>query len=244
MIEVRDIHKRFGDVTALDGLGFTAPDGAITGLLGPNGAGKTTALRCIYGLTRPDRGQLAVDGHDVGTELMAVRAALGVFTDKFGLYDRLTAREQLAYFAGLNGIPRPARSAAVDRIVARLGIQDIADRRSDGFSQGQRMKVGLGRALVHDPGNLVLDEPTRGLDVMSTRNLRSLLRNLRDEGRCVLFSSHVMAEVAALCDHVVIVRAGRLCAEGSPEELCARAGEADLEETFIRLIGTAEGIAA
>ena len=244
MIQVENIHKQFGEVKALDGLSFTAENGQITGLLGPNGAGKTTALRCIYGLTQPDEGILSVDGHRVDTDVMAVRGALGVFTDKFGLYDRLTVREQLRYFAELNGDSGADRDAAVERAITRLSMEDLAERRTDGFSQGQRMKVGLGRALIHEPQNLVLDEPTRGLDVMSTRNLRALLRDLREEGRCVLFSSHVMAEVAALCDRVVIVREGRLCAAGSPEALCEQAGRTDLEEAFIQLIGTAEGIAA
>jgi sodium transport system ATP-binding protein len=244
MILMTDVHKRFGKVQALDGMSFEARDGEITGLLGPNGAGKTTALRCIYGLTQPEKGEIAVDGHTVAGEVMAVRRALGVFTDKFGLYDRLTAREQISYFAELNGIRAAALEQSMGRLVDRLSMADIIDRRSEGFSQGQRMKVGLARALVHGPGNFVLDEPTRGLDVMSTRNLRALLRELREEGRCILFSSHVMQEVAMLCDRVVIIRDGQLCAQGSPEELCERAGESQLEEAFLKLIGTEEGIAA
>ena len=244
MIRLHEVHKSFGKVQALRGFSFHAPDGRITGILGPNGAGKTTALRAVYGLTEPDAGEIEVDGHRLPREVMAARARLGVFTDKFGLYDRLTTREQLNYFAELNRLRGATRDQAVSRIIGRLGIDDIAERRSQGFSQGQRMKVGLARALVHDPQNLVLDEPTRGLDVMSTRNLRSMLQELRAEGRCIVFSSHVMHDVTVLCDRVVIVRDGISCAEGSPDELCAQAGTDDLEEAFLRLIGTEEGIAS
>ena len=244
MIRMQDVYKRFGQVEALCGFSFRAPDGEITGILGPNGAGKTTALRAVYGLTAPDSGKIEVDGLELPGQVIEARRRLGVFTDKFGLYDRLTTREQLRYFAELTGLRGSHRDERVEAIIERLAIRDIADRRSEGFSQGQRMKVGLARALVHQPQNMVLDEPTRGLDVMSTRNLRSMLRELRAEGRCIVFSSHVMAEVAALCDHVVIIRAGRTCAEGSPGALCEQAGRDNLEEAFLRLIGTEEGIAA
>lgn len=244
MITLTDVYKNFGDVVAVDGLSCTAPQAMITGLLGPNGAGKTTALRCIYGLTQPSRGTIDVDGFSVRDALIEVRRRLGIFTDKFGLYDRLSAREQLVYFARLNGVAEKDIPDRLDRVSRLLDMADILDRRTEGFSQGQRMKVGLARALVHEPGNLVLDEPTRGLDVMSTRNLRSLLRELRSDGVTIIFSSHVMQEVAALCDRVVVMRAGKACAEGTPDQLCEQAGESDLEEAFITLIGTAEGIAA
>lgn len=244
MIEMNDVVKRFGEVTALDGFSFQAPDGQITGILGPNGAGKTTALRAVYGLTAPEAGTIRVDGLAVPEQVMQARARLGVFTDKFGLYDRLTTREQLRYFAELTGLRGRQRDEQVRAMIERLGIEDIENRRSEGFSQGQRMKVGLARALVHRPQNMVLDEPTRGLDVMSTRNLRAMLRELRDEGRCIVFSSHVMTEVATLCDQVVIIRAGQTCAQGSPERLCELAGRDSLEEAFLALIGTEEGIAA
>ena len=244
MIKMQDVHKQFGQVKALDGMSFEARDGEITGLLGPNGAGKTTALRCVYGLTQPSRGDIEVDGFRVTENVMAVRAALGVFTDKFGLYDRLTCREQVGYFAELNGLTGKAREQAIEELIELLDLADIIDRKTEGFSQGQRMKVGLARALVHQPKNFVLDEPTRGLDVMSTRNLRRLLQDLRDAGRCIVFSSHVMQEVAMLCDRVVIVRDGKVCAEGSPQELCERTGESRFEEAFLTLIGTEEGIAA
>lgn len=244
MIRLDDVHKRFGAVTALAGMSFEARDGEITGLLGPNGAGKTTALRCLYGLTRPSAGEVEVDGHRVSTDPVAVRARLGVFTDRFGLYDRLTAREQIGYFAELQGLGRAAREEAIEAMTALLGLEEIIDRRTEGFSQGERVKVGLARASIHGPQNLVLDEPTRGLDVMSTRTLRDLLRRLRAAGRCILFSSHVMQEVAMLCDRVVVVRRGVVCAEGSPQALCERSGEARLEDAFLKLIGTDEGIAA
>ena len=244
MIRLDRLHKHFGTVTALAGMSFEARDGQITGLLGPNGAGKTTALRCIYGLTQPSAGEIEVDGHRISSDVMAVRARLGVFTDKFGLYDRLTAREQIGYFAELNGLGRAARDDAIEEITRLLGMEEIIDRKTEGFSQGQRVKVGLARALIHRPQNLVLDEPTRGLDVMSTRTLRRLLQQLRAVGRCIVFSSHVMQEVAMLCDRVVVVRDGVVCAEGSPPDLCQRAGEGGLEDAFLKLIGIDEGIAA
>ncbi|MEM6794345.1 MAG: ATP-binding cassette domain-containing protein [Acidobacteriota bacterium] len=244
MIRMIDVHKRFGEVEALRGLDLEARDGEITGLLGPNGAGKTTALRCIYGLTQPTSGEVEVDDHRVSGDVLAVRSALGVFTDKFGLYDRLSAREQLAYFAELNGLDGAAQNEAIAAMVDLLGLEDLIDRRTEGFSQGQRMKVGLARALVHRPRNLVLDEPTRGLDVSSTRALRDLLRQLRAEGRCIVFSSHVMQEVAQLCDRVILIRDGARCAAGSPRELCDAAGKESFEEAFLHWIGTEEGVAA
>ncbi|MEL6182997.1 MAG: ATP-binding cassette domain-containing protein [Myxococcota bacterium] len=244
MIETRELRKRYGEVEALAGLDLVAHDGCVTGLLGPNGAGKTTALRCIYGLVQPDGGWARVDDHRTDRNPLEARRALGVFTDKFGLYDRLTVREQIDYFAQLNGADRAAARRATEEVIERLELGALAGRRSEGFSQGERMKVGLARALVKSPTTLVLDEPTRGLDVMSARNLRRLLRELAGEGRCILFSSHVMAEVASVCDRVVVVRAGQALAEGTPAELCARAGETELEEAFIKLIGSGEGLAA
>ncbi|MCG6871681.1 MAG: ATP-binding cassette domain-containing protein [Gammaproteobacteria bacterium] len=244
MIRADDLRKCYAEVTALDGLSFAAQDGHITGLLGPNGAGKTTALRCIYGLVRPDAGNVQVDGLEVARRALDVRRHIGIYPDNCGLYTRLSTREHLAYFGELHGLRGTALATALQATIDRLGMQDIADRRVQGFSQGQRMKVGLGRALLHDPQNLILDEPTRGLDVMSTRALRDLLRQLRAEGRCILFSSHVMQEVAALCDRVVIMARGRLAAQGSPQQLCEQAGETQLEEAFVKLIGSDEGIAA
>ena len=244
MIEVRDLRKAFGKVQAVDGIDFTARDGAITGLLGPNGAGKTTTLRMLYTLMRPDAGSIAVDGIDALRDTLAARRHLGVLPDARGLYKRLTARENIAYFARLHGLSGAALRARVEQMVTLLEMQDIAARRTEGFSQGQRVKVALARALVHDPHNIILDEPGNGLDVMATRALREFLRRLRDEGRCVLFSSHIMQEVAALCDRIIVIAHGRVVAEGSPEELRARTGAASLEDAFVSLIGSGEGLAA
>ena len=244
MIEVRDLRKAFGKVQAVDGIDFTARDGAITGLLGPNGAGKTTTLRMLYTLMRPDAGSIAVDGIDALRDTLAARRHLGVLPDARGLYKRLTARENIAYFARLHGLSGAPLRARVEQMVTLLEMQDIAARRTEGFSQGQRVKVALARALVHDPHNIILDEPGNGLDVMATRALREFLRRLRDEGRCVLFSSHIMQEVAALCDRIIVIARGRVVAEGSPEELRARTGAASLEDAFVSLIGSGEGLAA
>ncbi|SDB18730.1 sodium transport system ATP-binding protein [Pseudidiomarina indica] len=244
MIEVNELRKQFGQVTALDGLSFTAPEGQITGLLGPNGAGKTTCLRTIYGLLKADLGQALIDGVDASAEPLAARKKIGIFPDKFGLYERLTAREQVAYFAQLHGMNKVDAAVAVQQVFERLDMLAIADRRATGFSQGQRMKVALAQAIVHHPKHLILDEPSRGLDVMSTRILRDLLRELRQQGTSILFSSHVMQEVAALCDQVVVVAGGKVAAQGTPEELCELTGETALEEAFVKIIGTDEGIAA
>lgn len=244
MIEVQQVRKQFGQVQALDGLTFSAPEGQITGLLGPNGAGKTTCLRTIYGLLKPDSGQALIDGFNAGIQPLEARRHIGIFPDKFGLYERLTAREQVSYFAALHGLDGAANAQAVQQTLERLDMLAIADRRATGFSQGQRMKVALAQAIVHRPKHLILDEPSRGLDVMSTRILRDLLRELRSQGTSILFSSHVMQEVAALCDQVVVIAKGKVAAQGSTEELCALTGETALEEAFVKIIGTDEGIAA
>ncbi|QTH64779.1 ATP-binding cassette domain-containing protein [Psychrosphaera ytuae] len=244
MLEVKNLVKSFGEFQALKDLSFSAEDGQITGLLGPNGAGKTTALRVLYGLLKADQGVGIINGIDSAKEPMKARSHIGIFPDKFGLYERLTAREQISYFAGLHGFKGADRDAAVNKVITRLNIEDIADRRCEGFSQGQRMKVVLAQSLVHEPKNLILDEPTRGLDVMSTRILRDILAQLKEQGTCILFSSHVMQEVAALCDKVIVISDGKIAGEGTPEELCERTGESSLEEAFVKLIGTDEGIAA
>ena len=244
MIRFDKVNKRFGSVQACSNISLHAPDGQITGVLGPNGAGKTTALRCLLGLVKPDSGQVEVDEFRVADNPQAARSRLGVLPDQFGLYVRLTAREHLAYFGRLHGLHGAALDAAVEDVAARIGMTELLPRRVQGFSQGERMKVALGRALLHNPRNLVLDEPTRGLDVMAARTLRELLANERAEGRCIVFSSHVMAEVAALCDRVVIIAQGRVTAEGSPAELCDQAGEPELEDAFVKLIGTTRGLAA
>lgn len=248
MIEIQDLHKTFGSggkrVVAVDGVSFTARDGQITGLLGPNGAGKTTTLRCLYTLMQPDSGRILVDGIDVAVDPLAVRRTLGVLPDARGLYKRLTARENIAYFGDLHGLDKATIRARSDAAIAALGMADFADRRTEGFSQGQRVKTAIARALIHDPKNVILDEPTNGLDVMATRAMRTFLKHLKSEGRCVLFSSHIMQEVAALCDRIVVIAKGKVVADESPDALRAQTGEANLEDAFVKLIGTDEGLAA
>ena len=239
MIEVRDLHKRFGKVLALAGVSFRAPDGRITGLLGPNGAGKSTTLRIVSGVIAADAGGVSVDGVTGDS----ARLKLGVLPHLSGLYPRLTARENIRYHGRLNGLAGGALEARIDALVAELGMAEFADRRAQGFSQGQRIKVALARALVHGPRNLVLDEPSNGLDVMGTRALRTLIRGLRDAGHCVLFSSHVMQEVVALCDSIVIIAHGRIVAEGTPDDIRRQTGESDLEEAFVKAVGGDEAAA-
>ena len=242
MIEARGLRKHFDEVVALDGVSLRAEDGRITGLLGPNGAGKTTSLRILCTVVRPDAGEASVDGHDVVREPRRVLARIGALPDQRGLYPRLTARENIRYYGRLHGLRGLALELAIERLVRLLDLQEVADRRTEGFSQGQRTKVAIARALVHGPRNVLLDEPTNGLDVMSTRAMRRFVRRLRDEGRCVLFSSHVMQEVAALCDDIVVVGDGRVVAQGSPDELRAATGQDDLEEAFVSVLGSAEGL--
>lgn len=240
MIAVEDLAKRFGSVDAVRRVSFVAADGRVTGLLGPNGAGKTTTLRMISTLLAPSAGSVRVDGIDAGRDPLAVRARIGTLSDARGLYGRLTARENIAYYGELRGIARAQVAASTGRLAALLEFEALLDRRCDGFSQGERMKVAIARALVHDPPNVVLDEPTNGLDVMTTRSLRDAVRRLREAGKCVLFSSHVMQEVAALCDEIVIIAQGEVCAAGSPGRIREAAGSDDLEEAFVRLTGRAE----
>ena len=237
--------KRFGAFVALAGVDFVAPEGQITGLLGPNGAGKTTTLRMLYTLMQPDSGSITVDGRDAAADPMGVRRSLGVLPDARGLYKRLTARENIVYFARLQGMDAQQAQERCETLIAALDMAALADRRTEGFSQGERVKTAIARALVHDPRNVVLDEPANGLDVMSTRGLREVLRGLRAEGRCVLMSTHIMQEVAVLCDRIVIIGHGRVVADGTPEELREQSGQANLEEAFIRIIGSSalEGLA-
>ena len=237
MIETRDLAKRFGEVDAVRHVTFTAPDGSITGLLGPNGAGKTTTLRMISTLVTPTRGRAMVDGIDCAVDPLGVRARLGVLSDARGLYARLTARENIAYYGSLRGMAPAAVETAVERVAQLLDLTALLDRRTDGFSQGERMKVAIARTIVHDPPNVMLDEPTNGLDVMTTRNLREVVRALRKAGKCVLFSSHVMQEVSALCDEIVIVARGSVVAHGSAESLLEASGCTNLEDAFVKLSG-------
>jgi sodium transport system ATP-binding protein len=244
MISVQDLKKHFGEVKAVDGVSFTAHDGEITGLLGPNGAGKTTTLRMLYTLMRPDTGEVRVDGVDAAVDQQTVRRSLGVLPDARGLYKRLTARENVHYFGRLQGLDEAVLKTRTDALIDALEMGEFADRKTEGFSQGQRVKTAIARALVHDPKNVILDEPTNGLDVMATRSLRAFLKQLKAEGRCVLFSSHIMQEVAALCDRVVVIAHGRVVAEGTPEALRQQTGEANLEDAFVKIIGSEEGLAA
>ena len=244
MIEVKEVRKQFGAVQALGGVSFTARDGQITALLGPNGAGKTTLLRCLVGLLKRDHGSIAVDGVDPAVNPIAVRANIGFLTDQFGLYERLSTREYLRYFGELNGMSGAPLNRRIDEVSALLSMDDILERRSKGFSQGQRIKVAMARTLLHRPRHLLLDEPSRGLDVMSTRALRHALAALRDEGCCVVMATHVMQEVTHLCDDVIVIAKGHTVAQGSPAELCRRTGIANLEDAFVSLVGTEEGISA
>ena len=243
MIEVHDVRKSFGAVQALGGVSFTARDGQITALLGPNGAGKTTLLRTLVGLLRRDHGSISVGGVDPEKDPMAVRRDIGFLTDQFGLYERLTTHEYLSYFGELNGMGGAPLSRRIEEVSELLGMDDILARRTKGFSQGQRIKVALARTLLHRPRHLLLDEPSRGLDVMSTRALRTALAALRADGCCVIMATHVMQEVIHLCEDVIVIAKGHTVAQGSPNELCRRTGIANLEDAFVSLVGTEEGIA-
>ena len=242
MISVQGLSRSFGTIRAIDNVSFEARDGRITGLLGPNGAGKSTTLRVLYTVLQPDKGTATVDGIDVIGEPLAARRAIGVLPHSAGIYPQLTARENIAYFGALHGLAAPALAQRVDELISELDIDDCADRRAKGFSQGQRIKVALARALVHRPRNLLLDEPSNGLDVMATRALRALVLALRAAGHCVLFSSHVMQEVAALCDDIVIIDHGRVVAAGTPAMLLAQFGAQSLEDAFVAAIGDARGL--
>ena len=241
MIRVDQLRKQFGTVTAVNNVTFAAENGAITGLLGPNGAGKTTTLRMLYAVMRPDGGSIRVDDVDAIADPHEAQARLGVLPDGFGLYPRLTAREHLEYFGELHGISGGQLRQRTRELLDLLDMNAIADRRTAGFSHGERTKVALARALVHDPQNILLDEPTNGLDVMSTRAVRAIVRNLKAEGRCVLFSSHVMQEVSALCDAIVVIAHGRVVARGTPDDLRKHTGHDNLEDAFVALASVERG---
>ena len=243
MIEALDLHKSFvtktGVVKAARGVRFVAPDGMITGLLGPNGAGKTTTLRMLCTLMAPDEGRARVDGLDSVLQQHDVRKRLGVLPDARGLSKRLTARENIEYFGRLQGMSTPRIAARIETLSTALGMASILDRRTEGFSQGERTKTAIARSLVHDPKNVILDEPTNGLDVMTTRALRDFILDLKAQGRCVILSSHVMQEVAALCDQIVIISSGAVVASGSTQALTAQLGAATLEDAFVTAVRTA-----
>jgi sodium transport system ATP-binding protein len=231
-------------VMAVDKVSFVAHDGEVTGLLGPNGAGKTTTLRMLSTLLTPDAGQAWIDGHNLAEQTHAIRRRMGVLGDAKGLYWRLSGRENIVYFAKLHGMPPADAHARADQLIGELGLGALADRPTQGYSQGERMKVAIARALVHNPQTILLDEPTNGLDIMSTRSMRELIRGLKAQGKCVLFSSHIMQEVAALCDRIVIMAKGRVVFAGTPSEVLSSTGLASLEDAFVHLIGTDEGLFA
>jgi sodium transport system ATP-binding protein len=237
MIAISGVRKRFGHVEAVRDVTFSAADGTVTGLLGPNGAGKTTTLRMLSGLMRPDAGRIEVDGTDVVADPVAAQHHMGLLPDARGLYPRLTPREHIRYFGELHGLEPGEVRNRTEALIARLGLAPLADRRVAGFSQGERTKVALARALVHQPRNVILDEPTNGLDVMSTRAMRELIRGLRQDGCCVVFSSHIMQEVSALCDRIVVIAQGTVVADGTPDDLRAQTGKPDLEDAFVALAG-------
>jgi len=244
MIDVKDLYKSFGDVKAVNGVTFQARDGEITGLLGPNGAGKTTTLRMLYSLLPPDRGEIRIDGLDPTRDAMEIKRTLGVVPDSRGLYSRLTARENITYYGELHGMDRPSIARRIEHLTRTLDMADFVDRRTEGFSQGQRVKVAIARAMVHEPQTVLMDEPSNGLDVMSTRALRGYIRSLRDDGHSVVLSTHIMQEVAALCDRIVIIAKGEVAADGTASELLERSGCDTLEDAFVKLIGSEEGLLA
>lgn len=242
MIEVRDLSKSFGKVKAVQHVTFSASDGQITGLLGPNGAGKSTTLRMLYTLLKPESGSARIDGLEVTETPLEVQKHIGVLSDAQGLYERLTTRENIRYFGLLHGLDGERLERQIDHLISILDMQTIADRKTEGFSTGERLKVAIARALVHDPRNVLLDEPTNGLDVKSTRAMRQFIRRLREAGKCILLTSHIMQEVAALCDHIVIISGGTVAAQGSPTELMQETGKDNLEDAFIEAIGSEEGL--
>ena len=244
MIEVTDLYKSFGKVKAVNGVSFTARDGEITGLLGPNGAGKTTTLRMLYSLLPPDSGQILIDGLDPTRDSLAIKRTLGVVPDSRGLYTSLSARENIRYYGQMQGMKNSALEQRIEDLVVTLDMGDFIDRRTEGFSQGQRVKVAIARAVVHEPKTVLLDEPSNGLDVMSTRALRDYILSLKSAGLCVVLSTHIMQEVAALCDRIVIIAKGRVAADGTADELLERSGANSLEDAFVQLIGTEEGLLA
>jgi len=236
VIEVKSLSKAFGDIKAVNDVSFTANNGQVTGLLGPNGAGKSTTLRILYGLLRQDSGTALVDSIDIKSDRLRAQQKIGVLPDSHGLYIRLTAREHIHYFGRMHNIDENKLESQASELIRLLDMESIADRRVEGFSQGERMKVCLARSLVHDPPNVLLDEPTNGLDVMTTRKVREIISELKRRNIMVLFSSHLMYEVSRLCDHIIIVSEGSIVASGTTDEIRATAGEDNLEEAFVKLV--------
>jgi sodium transport system ATP-binding protein len=244
MIEVRNLSKSFGKVRAVNNISFRMNDGEITGLLGPNGAGKTTTLRMLYSLLPPDEGEIRIDGLDPTRDAMAIKRTLGVVPDSRGLYKRLTARENIAYYGRMHGMSKAAINNRIDQLAQTLNMQDFIERRTEGFSQGQGVKVAIARAMIHEPQTVLLDEPSNGLDVMTTRALRHYILGLKQAGHSVVLSTHIMQEVAALCDRIIIIANGEIAADGSQAELIERSGKSSLEDAFVALIGSDEGLLA
>lgn len=235
MINVQNLHKQFKGIQAVNGVSFTARDGAITGLLGHNGAGKSTSLRILYGLLKADSGSAEIDGINVMEQPQRAQEIIGVMTDAHGLYPRLTAREHIEYFAHLRRLDKTLITSRVNQLIKQLAMEEIADRRAEGYSQGEKMKVCLARSLVHDPQNIIMDEPTNGLDVMTTRSVRTILQDLKQQNKCILLSSHIMQEISALCDEVIVISDGQVLMQGGLDELLESTGESDLEEAFMAI---------
>ena len=244
MIKVRNLHKSFGDVKAVKGISFDVNDGEITGLLGPNGAGKTTTLRMLYSLLPPDEGEIRIDGLDPTKDAMAIKRTLGVVPDSRGLYTRMSARENIAYYGQMHGMSRADINARIEELTETLDMGDFIERRTEGFSQGQRVKVAIARAMIHKPQTVLLDEPSNGLDVMSTRALRRYILELKNAGHSVILSTHIMQEVAALCDRIIIIANGQIAADGTADDLLEKSGCDSLEDAFVKLIGSEEGLLA
>lgn len=244
MIKVNNLHKSFGKVKAVRGISFEVRDGEITGLLGPNGAGKTTTLRMLYSLLPPDEGEIRIDGLDPTRDAMAIKHTLGVVPDSRGLYTRMSARENISYYGKLHGMSARDISSRIEELVETLDMADFIERRTEGFSQGQRVKVAIARAMVHRPQTVLLDEPSNGLDVMSTRALRRYILGLKQAGNSVILSTHIMQEVVALCDRIIIIANGQIAADGSAQELLEKSGCDSLEDAFVHLIGSEEGLLA
>jgi sodium transport system ATP-binding protein len=242
MIALHGIRKTFGATVAVASVSFVARDGEVTGLLGPNGAGKTTLLRTLSGLLSPDEGHVLVDEVDVHRDRLAATRRLGVLPESAGLYDRLTVRDHLLYAGRLHGRGERELRARVDDLLTRMDLISMAGTRAAALSLGQRRRVALARMLVHDPANVVLDEPTNGLDVLGVRAVRGEIRGLAAAGRAVILSTHVMPEISAVCDRIVVLAKGRVMAEGTPFEIQHASGVDNLEEAFVRTIGSAEGL--
>ncbi len=236
MIEVKSLSKAFGDIRAINDITFTAGNGRVTGLLGPNGAGKSTTLRILYGLLVQDTGTALIDNIDIKSDRLRAQQRIGVLPDSHGLYVRLTAREHIHYFGRMHNVDENKLESRTNELIKILNMEAIADRQVEGFSQGERMKVCLARSLIHDPANVLLDEPTNGLDVMTTRTVREIISELKSRNIAVLFSSHLMHEVSRLCDHIIIVSEGSIVASGTTDEIRAAAGEDNLEEAFVKLV--------